>query len=181
MARIRTIENDMKKKMLTQSGHEKLSEEHHQLWSVVRPEVVQRISDAAAEGDRSENAEYIYGKKRLRELDSRIRYLASLMEDATVVEPVQMNSDRVQFGATVELENEDGDIRTWMIVGEGEANPKIGTISYRAPIAQAMLGKTVGDEVVAKLPERTDYFDIVGLRYVNDPPVQSRAESSDSQ
>lgn len=155
----------MKKKYLTREGHDKLADEYDHLFKVVRPEVVQRISDAAAEGDRSENAEYIYGRKRLRELDSRLRYLSSLFDDATVVNRDEIRSDVVCFGATVEVENEEGEIETWTIVGEGEAEAREHRVSWKAPVAIAMIGKVPGDVVTVKLPAGERELEILSFRF----------------
>src|SRR5262245_25885669 len=105
---------------ITPSGARRLSEELGRLRSVERPKTVQEVADAAAQGDRSENAEYIYGKKRLREIDRRMRYLTKRLESAVVVDPKKQNSDRIFFGATVEVEDEAGETRTYRIVGEDE-------------------------------------------------------------
>jgi transcription elongation factor GreB len=138
--------------LLTKAGHEKLLAEHEQLSKTERPKVVQGIADAAAEGDRSENAEYIYGKKRLRELDKRLSYLAKLLKAPQVIDPKKQAGDVVQFGATVVIEDEDGVQKRWTIVGEGEADTKSGTISVNAPVAKALLGKRVGDLATINRP-----------------------------
>lgn len=152
-------------KYLTREGYKKLATEYDELRSVVRPEVVQRISDAAAEGDRSENAEYIYGKKRLRELDSRLRYLDGLLENVKVVDRSMLQSDVVCFGATVDVETQEGELQTWTIVGEGEADARQGTVSWHSPIAKALLGKEIGDEVVVKRPAGEIEMEILKLRF----------------
>ena len=153
------------KKLLTRAGYEKLIGEHEQLSKVERPRVVKGVSDAAAEGDRSENAEYIYGKKRLREIDKRLAYLSGLLKDVQVVDPASLSGDRVAFGATVLIEDEDGKRKEWTIVGEGEADTREGTISYRAPMARALLGKKVGDVVTVERPAGEIDVEIVGLKF----------------
>jgi transcription elongation factor GreB len=155
----------MVEKMLTKRGHERLTAEYETLSQNERPKVVKGVSDAAAEGDRSENAEYIYGKKKLREIDKRLQYLANLMKGAKVIDPATVSSDRVQFGATVVIEDEDGDQKTWTIVGEGEADLKERTISYKAPVARALLGKQVGDVATIVRPAGELEVEVVDLYY----------------
>src|ERR1700722_2263630 len=111
-------------------GARRLSEELGRLRTVERPKTVQEVSDAAAQGDRSENAEYIYGKKRLREIDRRMRFLTKRLESAQVVDPKQQKGDKVFFGATVELEDEDGGRSVYRIVGEDEVDGGAGQISW---------------------------------------------------
>lgn len=155
----------MADKMLTVDGHRRLLEEVEQLAKVERPRVVKGVADAAAEGDRSENAEYIYGKKKLREIDKRLQYLARLLKGARIVDPSTLSGDRVQFGATVIIEDEDGARKEWTIVGEGEADLKQRTISYLAPVGRALLGKQVGDVVVIERPAGELEVEIVGIQY----------------
>lgn len=141
------------KRRLTLKGFTALTAEHDELSRVERPKVVKGVSDAAAEGDRSENAEYIYGKKRLREIDKRLAYLSSLLKDVEVVDPALLSGDTVQFGATVVIEEEEsGATRRYTIVGEGEADLKDGTISASAPVARALLGRRRGDSVTIERP-----------------------------
>lgn len=151
---------------MTRKGYLELQQEFDQLWNVTRPDVVRRVADAAAEGDRSENAEYIYGRKRMREIDARVRYLSQLLDQPIVIDIEKLSGDRVAFGATVDLWAEDGQRVSWMIVGEAEARPERGTISYRSPIAQALLGKSVGDEVSVRLPDGSATYEIAGVRFV---------------
>lgn len=153
-------------KQLTRRGYEKLLAEHEELSKVERPKVVKGVADAAAEGDRSENAEYIYGKKRLREIDKRLAYLSGLLKDVKVVDPTQLSGDRVIFGATVTIEDEEGRQKTWSIVGEGEADTREGTISYRSPMARALLGKQIGDCVTVERPAGDMDVEILGIRFV---------------
>jgi transcription elongation factor GreB len=140
------------KKPLTLRGYRVLMAEHEQLTKVERPRVVVGVTNAAAEGDRSENAEYIYGKKRLREIDKRLQYLASLLGDVEIVDPATLSGDKVCFGATVVIEEDGGAIKKWQIVGEGESDTAQGTISWKSPMARALLGKRVGDSVVVERP-----------------------------
>ena len=155
----------MARNLLTKAGHQKLLEEHEELSRGERPRVVQGIADAAAEGDRSENAEYIYGKKRLRELDKRIAYLAKLLKNPEVIDPKNQKAELVKFGATVVIEDEEGDQKTWTIVGEGEADTKARTISVNAPVAKALLGKRVGDLATINRPAGELEVELIEIRY----------------
>ncbi len=132
---------------ITRSGYEKLSEELTFLWKVKRPEVTRKVSEAAAQGDRSENAEYIYGKKQLREIDGRIGFLSRRLDDLTVVDNLPPDQSRVFFGAWVTLESESGEEHTYRIVGADEFDAEPSYISVDAPLARALIGKTVDDEV----------------------------------
>lgn len=151
-------------KPLTKAGYGSLAAEYDRLLRTDRPKVVAGIAEAAAEGDRSENAEYIYGKKRLRELDKRLQYLAKLLKDAEVIDPRTLTGDTVCFGSTVTVEQEDGTRQTWMIVGEGEADAAQGTISWKAPMATALMDKRVGDVVEVRRPAGLIEVEIVGLQ-----------------
>jgi transcription elongation factor GreB len=150
------------KRPMTLDGYRALAAELDELVRVERPRVVTGVTNAAAEGDRSENAEYIYGKKRLREIDKRANYLSSLLKDIEVVEPAHLSGDQVVVGATVVFE-EDGKQRRYTIVGEGESDTAKGSISYVSPVAKAMLGKRVGDSVVVTRPAGEVDIDIVEL------------------
>jgi transcription elongation factor GreB len=133
-----------------------------------RPKIVQDVADAAAQGDRSENAEYIYGKKKLREIDRRIHYLTKRLETATVVGPADREgsaNDRVFFGATVAIEDEDGNEITYQIVGADEIDLAKGRISYRSPLGRALLKRQVGETVVFKKPSGEAELTIVSIRY----------------
>lgn len=151
------------KKPLTKNGHFKLASEHEHLVRVERVKVVEGIAIAAAEGDRSENAEYIYGKKRLRELDKRIRYLNHVLKDAQIIDPLKLRSDRVCFGATVTIEDENGQQKTWMLVGDGESDHKEGKISWKSPVAKALFGKKIGDIVTAERPAGSIDLEILDI------------------
>lgn len=137
---------------ITKTGYAKLVEERDRLWKVDRPKVTKEVSDAAALGDRSENAEYIYGKKKLREIDKRLFFLNDKIERAVVVDPATLSGDRVQFGATVTVEDEDGKKATYQIVGEDEVDAAVGRISHRSPVGRALLGKQKGDTVTVQRP-----------------------------
>ncbi len=150
---------------ITPEGARRLSEELDRLVTVERPKTVQEVADAAAQGDRSENAEYIYGKKRLREIDRRARFLSKRLEHAVVVDPAQQRGDKVFFGATVEVEDEEGARNTYVIVGEDEGDMKRGRISWRSPVGRALLGKRSGDVVLVRRPAGETEIEIVAVRY----------------
>ncbi|MBK9264967.1 MAG: transcription elongation factor GreB [Polyangiaceae bacterium] len=151
---------------ITPDGAKRLSEELGRLRSVERPRVVQEVADAAAQGDRSENAEYIYGKKKLREIDRRMRYLTKRLESAVVVDPKAQKSDKVYFGATVEVLDEEERRAVYRIVGEDETDSKSGAISWRSPVGHGLLGKRVGDVVVVQRPAGALELEIVKISYI---------------
>jgi transcription elongation factor GreB len=131
-----------------------------------RPKVTAEVSAAAAQGDRSENAEYIYGKKRLREIDRRIRFLQKRLDTSTIVDPAeQTDRDRVYFGATVKLEDEDGNATTYQIVGSDEIDASGGRISVESPVGRALLRKEVGDAVTVLRPRGEIELTLVEIRY----------------
>ena len=132
---------------ITKEGFDRLNAELKHLWKVRRPEVTQALKEAAAEGDRSENAEYIYRKKELREIDRRVRYLAKRMDQFKVVEHLPEKRDTVFFGAWVTLLDEDEKEITYRIVGADEIDPKQGYISIDSPMAKRLLKKVIGDEI----------------------------------
>lgn len=150
---------------MTPEGARKLSEELARLRSE-RPKVVQEVQDAAAQGDRSENAEYIYGKKKLREIDRRMHFLTHRLKDAVVVDPRVQRGDKVFFGATVDVEDEDGARATYCIVGEDEIDSARGHISYKSPVGRALLGKRLGDVITVRRPSGEVELSIVAVRYV---------------
>ena len=151
---------------ITPAGAKKLSDELVRLRTVERLKTVQEVADAAAQGDRSENAEYIYGKKRLREIDRRINFLSKRLEHAVVVDPTTQRGDKVFFGATVELEDEEGARSTYAIVGEDESDMTKGRISWRSPVGRALLGKRAGDVVTVRRPAGETELEIIAVRYV---------------
>lgn len=152
--------------MITPSGYDKLRAELDALWKDERPRVTAEVSAAAALGDRSENAEYIYGKKRLREIDRRVRWLRKRIESLTIVRsPTSGEPERVAFGVCVALEDGEGESITYQIVGTDEFDVDSGKISVASPIAQALIGKEVGDEVEVHVPKGTVYYSIEGLSY----------------
>ncbi len=144
---------------------QQLRNELNQLWRVERPKVTQAVSEAAAQGDRSENAEYIYGKKRLREIDRRVRYLQKRIPDLKVVDRPPDEPARIFFGAWMELEDENGLVVRYRIVGPDEFDPAKGWISIDSPLARALLKKTVGDEVRVILPIGEMEYCVVAVRY----------------
>lgn len=153
------------KRYITPEGFRRLQAELDQLWTVERPKVTAEVSAAAAQGDRSENAEYQYGKRRLREIDRRMRYLAKLVDRLTVVQPDKAQQGRVFFGATVTVEDEDGERATYRIVGPDEFDVKAGKISMESPLAKALLGKRLDDEVTVQRPRGAGEVTIVDIRY----------------
>ncbi len=144
---------------ITPEGHQRLREELDGLWRHERPRVTQEVALAAAQGDRSENAEYIYGKKRLREIDARIRFLTKRLDQLTVVHPAEEQKDRVFFGAWVRLKDEEGEEHRYRIVGPDEFDVSKGLLSIDSPLGRALLRKQVDDEVVVERPRgRTTYL-----------------------
>ena len=150
---------------ITPQGLEKLRQEYRHLHDKERPTVVSAVAYAAALGDRSENADYIYGKRRLREIDRRLGFLQKRMEKAQIVDPKQVNSTKVLFGATVTIEDENGNEKTYRIVGEDEIDATLGHVSWKSPIATALLGKTEGDQVTIKRPNDTLDAEIITIEY----------------
>ncbi len=154
--------------LITREGHDRLKAELDDLWRVRRPEVVKALAAAAAEGDRSENAEYTYRKKQLGEIDRRVRYLSKRLEHLRVVDTAPSDPDAVFFGATVEVEHTvSGDISRYRIVGPDETDAKLGWISIDSPLARAMLKKRVDDEFEAQLPGGLQKFFIVAVEYAS--------------
>lgn len=157
---------------ITPEGAKLLRDELDYLWKVERPITTQRVSDAAAEGDRSENAEYIYGKKRLREIDRRVRFLTKRLEVLKVVDSVPTDQQRVYFGAWVTVENEDGEEATYRIVGPDEFDPAKSAISIDSPVAKALLGKRLGEEVTVRRPAGVANLTIVEVSYRPTPAYE---------
>jgi len=150
---------------ITPEGRQRLQDEFDQLWHVKRPEVTQAVSEAAAQGDRSENAEYIYGKKQLREIDSRLRFLSKRLENVVVVDRLPADLKRVFFGAWVTLEDEQGNSNEYRIVGPDEFDMNPAYISMDSPTAKALLKKQAGDEVEVLAPVGSVYYDLLSVRY----------------
>ena len=152
---------------ITRRGAERLHAELLRLLNEERPKVTAEVSAAAAQGDRSENAEYIYGKKRLREIDRRIHFLQRRLDTCTVVVPSeQTDASRIYFGATVSLEDEDGNRTTYQIVGADEIDAKAGRISVDSPLGTALLGKRQGDSVLVRRPRGDVEVTILDIRYL---------------
>lgn len=154
-----------KNNYITPNGHKKLLDELDQLQRVERPEVTQLVQWAASNGDRSENADYLYGKRRLREIDHRIRFLMKRLDLAVVVDNKEKNTDLIQFGATVEVMDEEGLTRRFTIVGVDEIETSKGRISWKSPIGHSLIGKSVGDELVVKAPSGELYYEIISVTY----------------
>jgi transcription elongation factor GreB len=150
---------------ITPEGAKRLADELAHLRSVERPRTVREVTDAAAQGDRSENAEYIYGKKRLREIDRRLNYLAKRLDAAVLVDMREQQGDKAFFGATIDVEDEAGARRTYVIVGEDETDSTAGRISWRSPVGRALLGKRKGEVVVVQRPAGPVEIEVLAVRY----------------
>lgn len=153
------------KNYITPAGLQRLRDELNRLLDVERPEVVRTVSWAASNGDRSENGDYIYGKRRLREIDRRIRFLTKRIEIAAPVDPLQQSGDVVLFGATVTVEDEDGKRKTFSIVGMDETDVARGRISWLSPIGKALLQARKGEVVSVRTPKGEEDLEIVDVRY----------------
>jgi transcription elongation factor GreB len=161
-------------KYITPQGAQRLRDELDQLWLVERPRVTIAVSEAAAQGDRSENAEYTYGKKRLHEIDRRVRFLRKRLEGMTIVEPdpgpgkpgaARRDPQRVYFGAWVQLEHADGNLRWYRLVGPDEFDMASDYLSMDSPLGRSLLGKRLDDEVTVPLPAGPDTVTIVAVSY----------------
>ena len=150
---------------LTPEGAKKLADELRLLTTTERPRVVQEVSDAAAQGDRSENAEYIYGKRRLREIDRRIRFITKRLDGAVVVRASEVQTDVVRFGALVTLVDEDGKEKRYRIVGPDEADPSAGRISFQSPLGHSLMKRKVGDTVSVRRPAGEIEVEIRSIEY----------------
>lgn len=150
---------------ITAEGQAHLKAEFEQLWRVRRPEVVRALAAAAAEGDRSENAEYQYRKKELREIDARLKYLTTRLQEVTIVEVRPRSDGKVYFGAWVEVVDQDDRTSRYRIVGADETDARAGLISVDSPVARAMLGKTEGEVVRLTLPAGPAELEIVSVSY----------------
>ena len=158
--------SDPKPRFITPAGLTRIRAEYDELFGVERPKMVEVVSWAASLGDRSENADYLYGKKRLREIDQRLAYLARIMKAAKVVDPAkQEDQGQVRFGATVELADEDDRRRTLTVVGDDETDADAGRIGWSAPLARALIGARVGDERIVRLPGGEKSYEVMAIRY----------------
>lgn len=151
---------------ITREGFEKLQTELKWLWTDERPKVTEAVSVAAALGDRSENADYIYGKKRLREIDRRIRFLTKRVDDLNVVETgPRKEDDRIYFGAWVTIEDEEGERQRYQLVGPDEFDAQKGRISVDSPVGRALMGRRLGDEVVVRRPKGETVYEVIAITY----------------
>ena len=160
---------------VTPAGFERLQEELRVLWKVERPEITRRVAEAAALGDRSENADYIYGKRRLGEIDRRVRYLSKRLDEVQIVDRLPDDTNRIFFGATIDIEREDGESLRYRIVGADEFDRQDHYISVDSPLAQQLLGKRKGDLISLSLDGQTTRYTIVAINY---PSVADRRKNS---
>lgn len=150
---------------ITPLGYKKIIEKIERLWKAERPKITQEVSDAAAQGDRSENAEYIYGKKKLREIDRQLRFLSKRIDELQIIHPSSAQAGRIFFGAWVTLETEDGENLQFQIVGPDEYDLKENRISVDSPMAKALLGKAEGDMVRVVRPRGATTVTVVNIEY----------------
>ena len=150
---------------ITEAGAEALTQELKQLWKIERPKVTNDVHEAAKNGDRSENGDYIYGKKRLREIDSRVRFITKRLDELTIVRDIPNDQSRVFFGAWVTLIDDDDKQVTYQIVGPDEFNVSMGKLSIDSPIAKALLKKCVDDDVAIKTPTGEKVLTIKKIEY----------------
>lgn len=152
-------------KYITPEGEQVLRGELHQLWKVERPQVTNVVHEAAKNGDRSENGDYIYGKRRLREIDSRVRFLNKRLDELEIVDRAPADQSKVRFGAWVTLEDQSGKERRWRIVGPDEFELAEGKLSMDSPMARSMLGKGLDDEVVVQSPSGEQVYYVTEISY----------------
>jgi transcription elongation factor GreB len=153
-------------RFITPDGFVRIRSEYDELFSVERPKIVEIVSWAASLGDRSENADYLYGKKRLREIDRRLAHLARVMKAAKVVDPsTQADRNQVRFGATIEVADDDDNRRMLTIVGDDETDASAGRIGWSAPLARALIGAKVGDGRIVHLPAGEKSYEVIAIRY----------------
>jgi len=150
---------------ITRQGEQALRAELHQLWKVERPQVTHVVHEAAKNGDRSENGDYIYGKRRLREIDSRVRFLNKRLDELTIVDKPPADISKVYFGARIDLEDEAGDEHHFRIVGPDEFDLAAGKLSMDSPMARALLGKSVDDEITVHSPSGDNRYVIIAVDY----------------
>ena len=166
MARTRTRPDESKKpSYITRGGYRRLEEEAHRLWTVERPRLTKAVAEAAAEGDRSENAEYIYGKRKLFEIDRRLAFLGKRLEVLTIVDRKPDQTGRAYFGAFVTLEDDNGQRTTYQIVGPDETDTHAACVSCESPMGRALLGREVGDEVTVPRPKGSALFTIEAISF----------------
>jgi transcription elongation factor GreB len=157
--------SEVTKNYITPAGYKRLKDELSQLWEVERPKLVETVAWAASNGDRSENADYTYGKRRLREIDRRIRFLSKRLELAEVVDNSRQDHERAYFGATVTYADRSGSEKTVTIVGIDEVDPARGRVSWISPIAKALLKSREGDIVALRTPAGVEEIEVVSIRY----------------
>src|SRR5215471_16635894 len=159
---------DSPPRFITPDGFARIRAEYDELFGVERPKIVETVSWAASLGDRSENADYLYGKKRLREIDRRLAHVAKIMKQAKVVDPAKQAQEarnQVRFGATVELADDDDNRRILTIVGDDEADATAGRIGWSAPLARALIGAKVAHERIVRLPSGEKSYEVVSISY----------------
>lgn len=154
-----------KSNYITRAGYDALERELNFLWKEERPEITKKVAWAASLGDRSENADYQYNKKRLREIDRRVRFLSKRLDELKVVYPSEQQQGKVFFGARVELEDEQGEVVIYQLVGPDEFAPKDNKISIDSPMARALLGKALDDEVTVKTPSGDKFLTVLDIIY----------------
>ena len=152
-------------RFITPEGFARIRAEYDELFGVERPKVVEIVSWAASLGDRSENADYLYGKKRLREIDRRLSHLARIMKGAKIVDPSSQSTDQVRFGAKVEIADEDDNRRIVTLIGDDESDAANGRIGWSSPLARALVGAKVGDDRIVKLPAGEKSYEVIAIRY----------------
>jgi transcription elongation factor GreB len=162
--------------LITPRGYRRLMDELRELLMVERPRIVEEVRHAAKQGDRSENAEYQYGKKRLREIDRRVRFLNRRVELARIIEPSEQAKDQVRFGALVEVVDGDGRAKRVQIVGEDEVDLRAACISWKSPLARALMGAKRGDVVEVKAPKGDVDYEVIDFSY---PAAHDDAASGD--
>ena len=155
----------VKNNYITPQGYQRLLSELEELLKKERPEITRLVQWAASNGDRSENADYLYGKRRMREIDRRIRFLNQRLDNAVVVDPAKIISDKVQFGATVDVCDDNGIAKRFTIVGVDEVDTAKNRISWQSPIGKSLIGKSIGDEVLVKVPSGELTYEIVSVTY----------------
>jgi transcription elongation factor GreB len=171
MSRMRTRPDESGKPgYITAEGYRRLEEEAGRLWTVERPKLVKSVATAAAEGDRSENAEYIYGKKKLAEIDRRLQFLGKRLEVLKIVDDPPERDGRVYFGAWVTLEDEDGQRSRYQIVGSDETDPDKKRISMDSPLAKALLRKCIGEAITVQRPKGEITYEIIEVTYGSGSP-----------
>jgi transcription elongation factor GreB len=157
---------DPSPRFITPEGFARIRAEYEELFGIERPRLVETVAWAASNGDRSENGDYIYGRKRLREIDRRLSHLSKIMKAAKIVDPSsQQSRDQVRFGATVELADEEDNRRLLTIVGDDEADASGGRIGWSAPLSRALIGARIGEERIVRLPSGEKSYEIMAIRY----------------